>query len=196
MTDAVATADRARPVEDARPFALGDLDLRYRALESAAQFMDFGGRPQSRRNDHFGIVTGLVVGDREIQVAGRVRDQWLRRVPGLARKGAAPARTHRAGGAERGAHELPPRPRRDARDSPETIATAASSVPARTRATPSLGGLQTQDPHSGQTHLMLARPLSAVRWSVAKEIVTAWIITIPAAGLIAALCYLAVGLFG
>ena len=36
-----------------------------------------------------------------------------------------------------------------------------------------------------------AKRLSAVRWSVAKEIVTAWIITIPAAGLIAALCYLA-----
>jgi len=30
---------------------------------------------------------------------------------------------------------------------------------------------------------------------VAKEIVTAWIITIPAAALIAALCYFAVGLF-
>ena len=29
---------------------------------------------------------------------------------------------------------------------------------------------------------------------IAKEIVTAWVITIPAAGLIAALCYLAVGL--
>ncbi len=41
-----------------------------------------------------------------------------------------------------------------------------------------------------------AKRVSAVRWSVAKEIVTAWIITIPAAGLIAALCYLAVGLFG
>jgi PiT family inorganic phosphate transporter len=41
-----------------------------------------------------------------------------------------------------------------------------------------------------------ARKLSAVRWSVAKEIVTAWIITIPAAGLTAALCYLAVGLIG
>ena len=41
-----------------------------------------------------------------------------------------------------------------------------------------------------------AKRLSAVRWSVAKKIVIAWIITIPAAGLIAALCYLAVGLFG
>jgi PiT family inorganic phosphate transporter len=41
-----------------------------------------------------------------------------------------------------------------------------------------------------------AKRVSAVRWGVAKEIVTAWIITIPAAGLIAALCYLAVGLFG
>ena len=41
-----------------------------------------------------------------------------------------------------------------------------------------------------------AKRVSAVRWSVAKEIVTAWIITIPAAGLIAALCYFAAGLFG
>jgi PiT family inorganic phosphate transporter len=41
-----------------------------------------------------------------------------------------------------------------------------------------------------------AKRVSAVRWSVAKEIVTAWIITIPAAGLIAALCYLSVGLVG
>jgi inorganic phosphate transporter, PiT family len=40
-----------------------------------------------------------------------------------------------------------------------------------------------------------AKRVSAVRWSVAKEIVTAWIITIPAAGLISALCFLAVGLF-
>jgi PiT family inorganic phosphate transporter len=41
-----------------------------------------------------------------------------------------------------------------------------------------------------------AKRLSAVRWIVAKEIVTAWIITIPASGVIAALSYLAVGLFG
>src|SRR4051812_7288023 len=41
-----------------------------------------------------------------------------------------------------------------------------------------------------------AKRLSAVRWSVAKEIVTAWIITIPAAGLMSALCYFAAGLFG
>jgi PiT family inorganic phosphate transporter len=40
-----------------------------------------------------------------------------------------------------------------------------------------------------------AKRLAAVRWSVAKEIVTAWIVTIPAAGLIAALCYLAAGFF-
>ena len=38
--------------------------------------------------------------------------------------------------------------------------------------------------------------VSAVRWSVAKEIVTAWIITIPAAGLLAALFYWLIGLFG
>ncbi len=41
-----------------------------------------------------------------------------------------------------------------------------------------------------------AKRLSAVRWSVAKEIITAWIITIPAAGTMAALCYFAAGLFG
>ena len=41
-----------------------------------------------------------------------------------------------------------------------------------------------------------ARKVSAVRWSVAREIVTAWIITIPAAGLMAALCFFLVGLFG
>jgi PiT family inorganic phosphate transporter len=40
-----------------------------------------------------------------------------------------------------------------------------------------------------------AKKVSAVRWGVAKEIVTAWIITIPASATIAALCYLAVGLF-
>src|SRR5581483_4768785 len=34
-----------------------------------------------------------------------------------------------------------------------------------------------------------ARKVSAVRWSVAREIVTAWIITIPAAGVMAALCF-------
>ena len=34
-----------------------------------------------------------------------------------------------------------------------------------------------------------ARKVSAVRWSVANNIVVAWIITIPAAGLIAALFY-------
>ena len=40
-----------------------------------------------------------------------------------------------------------------------------------------------------------AKRLSAVRWSVAREIVIAWIITIPAAGLIAASCYWAADLF-
>jgi inorganic phosphate transporter, PiT family len=40
-----------------------------------------------------------------------------------------------------------------------------------------------------------AKRLSAVRWSVAREIVIAWIITIPAAGLIAASCYWATELF-
>ena len=39
-----------------------------------------------------------------------------------------------------------------------------------------------------------ARKVSAVRWGVAREIVTAWVITIPAAGSIAALCYFAIGL--
>jgi PiT family inorganic phosphate transporter len=41
-----------------------------------------------------------------------------------------------------------------------------------------------------------AKRVSAVRWGVAKGIVTAWIITIPAAGLMAALFYFVAGLFG
>ena len=41
-----------------------------------------------------------------------------------------------------------------------------------------------------------AKRMSAVRWSVASEIVIAWIITIPATATIAALCYFAVGLLG
>jgi PiT family inorganic phosphate transporter len=41
-----------------------------------------------------------------------------------------------------------------------------------------------------------AKNVSAVRWSVAKEIVTAWILTIPAAGLLAALFYWFAGLMG
>jgi PiT family inorganic phosphate transporter len=41
-----------------------------------------------------------------------------------------------------------------------------------------------------------AKRLSSVRWSVATSIVYAWIITIPASALIAALCYFAAGLFG
>jgi PiT family inorganic phosphate transporter len=35
-----------------------------------------------------------------------------------------------------------------------------------------------------------ARRVSAVRWNVAKDIVVAWIITMPAAGLIGAVFYL------
>jgi PiT family inorganic phosphate transporter len=41
-----------------------------------------------------------------------------------------------------------------------------------------------------------AKRVSAVRWSVAREIVIAWIITIPAAGILAALCFFGAGLFG
>ena len=41
----------------------------------------------------------------------------------------------------------------------------SSSVPARTRITPSLGMPQTQAPHSRHTNRVLTRPLSAVRWS-------------------------------
>jgi PiT family inorganic phosphate transporter len=41
-----------------------------------------------------------------------------------------------------------------------------------------------------------ARRLSAVRWSVAGNIVMAWIVTIPASGAIAALTYATTGLFG
>ncbi|HYW60039.1 MAG TPA: anion permease [Xanthobacteraceae bacterium] len=40
-----------------------------------------------------------------------------------------------------------------------------------------------------------ARKVSAVRWNVANGIIMAWIITIPASGLIAALAYACVGLF-
>src|SRR5215831_2418451 len=41
-----------------------------------------------------------------------------------------------------------------------------------------------------------AKKISAVRWNVANNIVLAWIITIPFAGVIAALAYAVVGLFG
>jgi len=41
-----------------------------------------------------------------------------------------------------------------------------------------------------------ARKVSAVRWNVANGIILAWIITIPASGLIAAFAYACVGLFG
>ena len=41
-----------------------------------------------------------------------------------------------------------------------------------------------------------ARRVSAVRWSVAKDIVTAWIVTMPASGLIAAVFYYMGGAFG
>ena len=39
-----------------------------------------------------------------------------------------------------------------------------------------------------------AKKVSAVRWVVAREIVTAWIITIPASGTLAALFYWLSGL--
>ena len=41
-----------------------------------------------------------------------------------------------------------------------------------------------------------AKRVSAVRWNVAKDIITAWIVTMPAAGGIAALTYWLVGLVG
>ena len=41
-----------------------------------------------------------------------------------------------------------------------------------------------------------ARKVSAVRWGLAGNIVIAWIITIPASGVIAALAYAMTGLFG
>jgi PiT family inorganic phosphate transporter len=40
-----------------------------------------------------------------------------------------------------------------------------------------------------------ARKVSAVRWNVASNIVVAWVITLPAAGLIGAACYLLTNLF-
>ncbi len=41
-----------------------------------------------------------------------------------------------------------------------------------------------------------ARKASAVRWNIAGNIVIAWIVTLPASALMAALCYLAVKFFG
>ena len=41
-----------------------------------------------------------------------------------------------------------------------------------------------------------ARRVSAVRWNVAKDIVVAWVVTMPAAGLIGAVFYLLAGAFG
>ncbi len=41
-----------------------------------------------------------------------------------------------------------------------------------------------------------AKKISAVRWNVANNIVVAWIVTIPCAGLMAAVAYAAIGLFG
>jgi inorganic phosphate transporter, PiT family len=41
-----------------------------------------------------------------------------------------------------------------------------------------------------------ARKVSAVRWNVASNIVAAWVITLPASGLMAALCYLLSKAFG
>jgi PiT family inorganic phosphate transporter len=41
-----------------------------------------------------------------------------------------------------------------------------------------------------------AKRISSVRWSVASNIVYAWIITLPASAIIAAFCYFAVGIFG
>jgi PiT family inorganic phosphate transporter len=40
-----------------------------------------------------------------------------------------------------------------------------------------------------------ARKVSAVRWNVASNIVVAWIVTLPAAAIIASLFHLATGLF-
>jgi PiT family inorganic phosphate transporter len=41
-----------------------------------------------------------------------------------------------------------------------------------------------------------AKKVSAVRWAVAKEIMIAWIVTIPASGILSALFYWLAGLFG
>jgi phosphate/sulfate permease len=42
---------------------------------------------------------------------------------------------------------------------------------------------------------LAARKVSAVRWNIAANIVVAWIVTSPASGIAAALCYFVVGLF-
>jgi PiT family inorganic phosphate transporter len=41
-----------------------------------------------------------------------------------------------------------------------------------------------------------ARKVSAVRWNIAGNIVIAWVITLPATALVAALCYLLSRVFG
>jgi PiT family inorganic phosphate transporter len=46
------------------------------------------------------------------------------------------------------------------------------------------------------TSAIVGVAVGAVRWNVAGNILTAWVLTIPASGLIAALVYAAAGLFG
>jgi PiT family inorganic phosphate transporter len=41
-----------------------------------------------------------------------------------------------------------------------------------------------------------ARKVSAVRWNIASSIVVAWIVTLPASALVAAIFYVLAGLFG
>ena len=41
----------------------------------------------------------------------------------------------------------------------------------------------------------VARRASAVRWGVARNVVTAWLITIPASALVAAACFWIISLF-
>jgi len=57
-----------------------------------------------------------------------------------------------------------------------------------------LGGIPVSTTHTITGAIVgvgAARRLSAVRWNIAGRIVFAWVITLPAAGLIAALTYLA-----
>jgi PiT family inorganic phosphate transporter len=74
---------------------------------------------------------------------------------------------------------------------------SAESAGAATLALATFGGIPVSTTHTITGAIVgvgAARKVSAVRWNVANNIVTAWIITLPAAGLIAAAFYLLSGL--
>jgi PiT family inorganic phosphate transporter len=60
-----------------------------------------------------------------------------------------------------------------------------------------MGGIPVSSTHTITGSIVgvgAARRLSAVRWNIASRIVVAWIVTLPAAGVIAALTYWLTGL--